>query len=273
MSGYVDVDESTTYAPNVLGIEGPLGMITFSLIQGERDVFLSEGSKTVPDSGEIILGDDFTSKYSLGDSFELAGKQFEIISISHNFGEIIMTLEDFENLNIPINYVRFVPYDELSATQLETLRMQMSEVFPNNQYVENTFESELQFNTIRDFTVIGAIYLMAIFSFVFLVKALIDKNKKENIIYSIHGLSRRRLFSLVIIETVLLNFINLCIACVIHSMLYDIFFIHVTQGVARHHLSDYITIVLFAMAISLGCLIPVFYRYNKQSLMKQKSKG
>ncbi len=236
---------------------------------------LYKGSSADPGPGEIILGRDFYPKYSVGDSFNLYGKEFTVSGIHMNRHHLVISPIDFENMNTDSSSILFLPYENLSSAQLVELDAQVSGVFSSPQLIPNVAEQELQYFNLYEYIIIAAKYLLLLLILIPFIKALTNKNKKLNPLRAIKNFNKWQLFIIVTIETAVLNFINLIIASVVHFAFYDILFSRIPifiENIPAYRFGDYLSIVVFGLVISTICLIPVFYHYEKKLIEPVTSK-
>ena len=105
-----------------------------------------------------------------------------------------------------------------------------------------------------------------------LFKHIFDSNRYENTIYSIVGSSKKRVFSIALIEAGILSLISIAIAFIIHFLLYDILFSKIYLYSVPYNALDYIVIAIFTLTLSIVTIIPFFVMYFKNPIIKTKRK-
>lgn len=119
-----------------------------------------------------------------------------------------------------------------------------------------------------------SIYLVAICSFLFLLKYLLDRNQYENAVYSIAGASKNRVIRIAVCEILILSMGCAVFALLLHALLYDSVFryINVYENVTYTFL-DYLAILGMIFVLSLLCAVPFIVMYKRWSLIAFKNKS
>lgn len=119
-----------------------------------------------------------------------------------------------------------------------------------------------------------SIYLVAICSFLFLLKYLLDRNQYENAVYSIAGASKNRVIRIAVCEILILSMGCAVFALLLHALLYDSVFryINVYENVTYTSL-DYLAILVMIFVLALLCAVPFIVMYKRRSLIAFKNKS
>ena len=121
---------------------------------------------------------------------------------------------------------------------------------------------------------ISAVYLLALISFLFLMKYMIDQNRHENIVYSIVGASRRNVIAILFADIFVLTSLTILGGILFYLLFQTVLFdrINLASGI---RLSGIDFLVIYLLMIGLSCLasIPFLWKYRKDSLITSKNQS
>lgn len=127
---------------------------------------------------------------------------------------------------------------------------------PNSVYASEYGDRVSQYQSIM------AVFAVSIFSFMFLLKYLMDSCKRENSILMMVGAKKIRILVTTFIENIILTLSSTIIAVLIHMALYDCLFskINLYENIV-YSIEDYLIIALTVFVLSIIVQIPFMISY------------
>ena len=130
-----------------------------------------------------------------------------------------------------------------------------------------TFPTEL--------AMICLVYALSLFSFMFLMKYMMETSIKENVIYGILGASKNRITGLLLLDNVCFSAFTAAAGILLHIGLKDVFFdkVSVKSEIPLTYLwSDYLLLFLLSVVIAQLTLLPFLAGFRRRSLLSAKGR-
>ncbi len=225
------------------------------LIRGENSL----GS--VPDG--IIIPYDHSAP--LGGSVMLVQQPFRVIA-QHTLSDYYIPYSRFLSLQQPI--VRMV----VTTAQRQDLRHDAVVDMLNSRFsnlsicTPRLYEKQDSHDSVSAILLICAVYALSMISFAFLLQHLMDSNVGHTVICRIVGASSRDIFSLTLLEGVVLCVLVDGAGLLLHRLLYRPLFsnINLSRDIVYTY-GDYLLIFCLMLAVGLAVLIPFIWKYARLS--------
>lgn len=195
------------------------------------------------------------------DDFKINGTQFEVAKTSDSgMGKIYAPIKTYMKYFGSANFISFYTKDILSEEETQSAAEQLKRTFPNAAEIvsPDAYTQEGKTDQAANILRTSLMYMLSLFSYLFLFKYMIDCSRAENVVYYLTGASKRKVFSLIALETVILSAAASLSAIFIHTTFYDSFFckLNMTQAMITYALRDYLFILLSTVLLSLLTTIP-----------------
>ncbi len=236
-----------------------------------KDDELKEGKNV------IILPSDRTNPYNIknGDKITVAGREYEVIGMCTTSFNFYIPPETFKKYGYPVDHLVIRTTKHMSRADNSRFIADIHNAFPDSTLgISPSAEYEAaDRNAPYEINNIICEFIVATLSFMFLMKYIIDSSNSENIIYSMVGATRKRIFAIVLIENIVIYGAVASLACVVHKLLYKSFFdqINVYRGIT-YTLTDYVIIVLAVIVLSCIVSLPFIFSCLRNSIIKNKNK-
>ena len=140
----------------------------------------------------VILPPDFLDSPEIPETIHIMGKPYQVIGISGSSNNLYIPYTVFENENLKIDHISLMLKNELSDKENQEFERELQEVFPNAQISGSSMmKDSMKKQVPNQLFFVSTIYLLAIISFMFLIKYMIDKNSGDDIICVLVGATRR----------------------------------------------------------------------------------
>lgn len=258
--------------------EGISGNISTCIINNEpmgvikgRSSFTEEEIKN--GAKAIIIPDMINNSIDVGESVKINNINYKIVGQA-GFGDFYITPKVYAQ-NYLVDRINIILKKNISIKESKELLKMLNQKFPHcvaessplnyYQMAEEAFPAQM--------IVFSALYIMFALSFMFIMKFMVDRNSRENIIYSIVGASRKKVIFIAVLESIVLSAVATAVAVIIHISLYDVFFknINLSENVV-YTLGDYILIFLMVIFLSLIVSLPFIIKCCNSSLIESKNK-
>lgn len=195
------------------------------------------------------------------DDFKINGMQFNVTkTFDSGIGAIYAPIKTYMKCFGSANAISFYTADILTEQEIMNATKQLKETFPNAAEIvsPDIFIRDGKDDQASNMVHTSLMYIISLFSYLFLFKYMIDCSRLENIVYYLTGASKRKVFSLITLEVVILSTVSSLISILIHAVFYDSFFykLNMTTTMVSYTLSDYLFILLTTVFLSLLATIP-----------------
>ncbi|WP_255882307.1 MULTISPECIES: FtsX-like permease family protein [unclassified Ruminococcus] len=224
----------------------------------------------------VILPQDYNMMaIQLGDEITLCGCKFEVIGFHAGWDQLIIPQKTMQNLNIGIDSFALYMKNGVSREESEKFISEVNSCVSVAQVISSPLEmyNAAQRQDSGIMVLLSVVYIISITSFMFLMKFMVDKSRRENIIYSIVGATKKKVVSILLAESVTITAIISFLAVFVHILFYESFFsqINTEQGII-YNANDYFLITAFMIMLSLLTSIPFVFSYMKCSIVENKNK-
>lgn len=253
-----------------------------SMLYGKYDLMQEMGRVEFTDAerkegkNAVILPYDQDMSYNIkiGDKIMVSGRKYEVVGMS-SMGNFYIPPETFKKGGYTVDSMEIVTSEHMSRSEINQFVADIQEAFPNGVIHHSPleyFEIAEQNLSSEGFYIICEFIVVSL-SFMFLMKYIIDSNNAENIIYSMVGATKKRIFAVIMLENTVIYGVVAAVACVLHKLLYNSFFnqINVSPGIT-YTLVDYVMIVLAVVVLSCIVSLPFVFSCLKNSIIKNKNK-
>lgn len=114
------------------------------------------------------------------------------------------------------------------------------------------------------------LYIVCVIGCGSLFKYIFDINTYENIIYAMTGASKKSVVKIVVLESVILTFISSVISLLLNMLLKDNLLSAAFEYKISYNIGDYFLIMVSALLLSFVVMVPFFYRYLREPIIKVK---
>lgn len=208
----------------------------------------------------------------LDDMVQIGGASCRVIGIS-TFAQGIIPDQLYQKLGVQTNRLTVVLDRQLSADESDALADRLHQAFPAARIESPAdYRENAERAVPGELMMVSVIYLVALASFVFILKYMSDRNSAENVIYAIVGASKKKIMGIMALENIILSSCSGIIGILLHVFLYGPFFSKInTLENIRYDPTDYLLVFLFTVLLSLLTVIPFFIGFWRASLIESKN--
>jgi hypothetical protein len=209
--------------------------------------------------------------------FEYAGETFQVIGHHARPDDCYVPPETFQRLNLKITNLRIILTHKAAGTAENTDNVEkLKSLFPGGQ-----IDSSYEYIRLRNYdfptelTMICLVYALSLFSFMFLMKYMMETSIKENVIYGIVGASKNRITGLLLLDNVCFSAFTALAGILLHMGLKNVFFdkVNIQSDIPLTYLwSDYLLLFILCVVISQLTLLPFLIGFRKHSLLSAKGR-
>lgn len=238
----------------------------------KKQIALDRGSLELEESEmQFIMNDIFYQSNAredfIHDHIEINGEIFILNAVGHIFSEnidVITTMAGLQKINLGVKEVRIVFEQRLSNEELRVLQEIVGEKYKLE--IPPKYSSTISRQFINRFLVIFALILMATTNIMGLYRYLVMRRKKELLIYKIYGIRNGRLFTIILLETIILVTLGFLAGVILFTAI---------ARIADHWIAMTVNPALFLQTffILLACsilgIVPVLRRIWKKSIFSE----
>lgn len=222
----------------------------------------------------VILPPDFLDSPEIPETIHIMGKPYQVIGISGSSNNLYIPYTVFENENLKIDHISLMLKNELSDKENQKFERELQEVFPNAQISGSSMmKDSMKKQVPNQLFFVSTIYLLAIISFMFLIKYMIDKNSGDDIICVLVGATRRTILKIILLQnfvlTLIVGIIGIALHCALRNNLFELIN---TQPNIQYYATDYLLILGMMVVISTIAIIPFLWSTFRHSLLDLKKK-
>ena len=208
------------------------------------------------------------------ENVSLYGKTFAIVGSEYSINMRI-PFRSYQSMQLPTDRIYITLNQNPTAAENRKIVASLENLFPESDIADPS-------GTIRDdymqaamaTALISAVYILALISFLFLMKYMIDQNQRENIVYSIVGASRRKVIAILFADIFVLTSLTILGGILFYLLFQTVLFdrINLASGI---RLSGIDFLVIYLLMIGLSCLasIPFLWKYRNDSLITSKNQS
>lgn len=220
----------------------------------------------------IILSKNYLDISAMG----INGREYEIVNKIGNLsdGMIFMPIESYMRNGIITLDIVYILESIPSGKEMKHIRALLQDRFPEGFYL-NAAESFIQ--TERGMIVtesfkMGLLYILAVFTFIFLYKYMVDMSAFDYVIYSLAGASKRKTMLLISAELMIISSASSIIAILLHIALQNSLFLKLNVLQNLHYsFLDYLILFLAIMFLSVLCALPFVVVIVRKTLIEAKT--
>lgn len=219
----------------------------------------------------IIMPSGYTG--DLNSMVQIEKTSCRVIGIS-TFEQGIIPDKLYQKLGVQTKQLVIILNGKLSANDSDALADRLHQAFPKAQ-IESpaNYRENAEKSVPGELMMVSVIYLVALASFVFILKYMSDRNSTENVIYAIVGASKKKIMTIMVLENIILSACSGIIGILLHVFLYNPFFskINTLENISYNWV-DYLLVFLFTVLLSLLTTLPFLISFWRASLIESKNK-
>ena len=271
-----DIECETPYSPeNLSGRENYYVIAEISdspdynIWRGDIDPFDNDDNKSVLVSEYI-----FRPSAPLGNLY-IGDKEYSVVGEYVAGTEISVTLR-YDEFASDFRYADSISFsfkEKLSSAEnskfIKNTEQQYSETVAEIISAAEIYRSS---DTIIYLGMICAVYIIAVLSYIYIFKDLIEYNFSETVIYSIMGAKPKTVFLIMLCDNAIISAAIGILTCLIHSLLYEnVFsFINMFDGI-QYSFWDYTAITILVSVLSSIVLLPFIFKYRNKEIIVLKN--
>ncbi len=196
----------------------------------------------------------------------LWGQSFTAIGAHSLMGELIIPRPLYQKLNLGTSRVYLVVPNRLTPQEEEGFYAAITAEFPDVTISNYGIQQSADARYLEDVLTVSALYLLCIFVFSFLIKFMVDRNRRENTIYSLVGAGKRRVTGILLMETGGLALLTGILGLALHFCFYESFFekLNISENI-QYSLRDYAVVLILTVGLSLLCIVPFILKFAKRT--------
>ena len=223
----------------------------------------------------VILPSNFGNSLDFPEKIILMGQEFQVIGVQAGYtSEFFIPSSTYHAQGLESNLIYFTLENRLSQKDEKKFVEELYQSFPNSKLKSPSDASEtLEEGTIIEILFVSIVYLLSMFSFMFLIKFLMDAHSAENITYFLVGAKKRVVIEIIMIQNLILILCSALIGIGIHLSLKDNVFALLNYSPnVQYSFIDYLIITMIMLVVSAIIQIPFLWNYYRKSLIQLKQK-
>ena len=251
------------------------GKQSFISIDGQKkftDEEMETGSPVVIIPAVFVHQPDGLEKEA--GTLTIGGTTLEIVGRNNSDFDYYVPAKTFDNLGLPVESLLLVTPNFLNEKEDAALVNRLAALFPGVEYIDSpgAVAQRAQRQQLgAQLVMLCAVYALSIFSFLFLMKYMIDRSRMENVVYGIVGCSRDEMMQLTLLENVCLSGISALLSIGIHIALKKPVFDKISLQAFTYAPRDYLLCFIMMVLVSLVVSIPFIIKVRKHSLIMVKN--
>lgn len=256
-----DLAACFTGQPALLPVSGRCKFTEEELEKGEKVIIIPHVFARQPDGLD-----------KENDTWTLGGETFRIIG-RHAGEEIYIPPETFKKLNHAIYCIDLYAKQKAQNTAEDAGRQQnLQALFPRQEVASSFVNVEMwqQYFPI-ELAMICLVYGLSMFSYMFLMKYMMETSIRENVIYGFVGASKNKMTALLLIDNICFSVVTVSAGLLLHLGLKEAFFdkVSVSENI-YYTAADYGLLFVLGVGISLLTLLPFLLGFRRHSLLAMK---
>ncbi len=202
------------------------------------------------------------------ENIKIQGQDFKTIR-NESVSDYVIPIEKYFDSNIRTCRIEICVSERFSKDSMslysDFLDDWLKELYPDSAFdikTPGTYYGSEDAANMQGFATIIAVFIVALISFMLLLKYLMDSCRRENSILMMVGAKRKRIILINLLENIILTLSSSAVAVVLHIALYDslVTKINLYKNIT-YSAQDYLIIVLLAIGLSLIVQIPFIFTY------------
>lgn len=270
-SGVVRARENET-GGNLLAVAA--GEQVFTSIDGQKkftDEEMKTGEPVVIIPAVFIEKPDGLNKEA--NTLTINGTTLRIVGRNSSDFNYYIPEKTFDKLGLSVESLMVITPQQLNEKEDAALIDRLSALFPQagidspGAIVQRIQRRELT----AQLVMICAVYGLAVLSFMFLMKYMMDRLRAENIVYCIVGCSKDKMMQLILLENVCLSSLSALFSVIIHIALKRPVFDKLSLQSFAYAPRDYILCFLLMVLVSLMVSLPFILKMRRHSILMVKN--
>ncbi|NLJ31372.1 MAG: ABC transporter permease [Clostridiales bacterium] len=218
----------------------------------------------------------FLSRHSISNQDHpllIDGTRFRMIGAC-TLNTFYIPVNTFFKMGLSSTGMKVVFKNILSVQQEQAFYRKINARFPSAKITgPEPFKEFQKENAPTELFMVGIVYVMALISFMFLMKYMIDENRRELVIYSIAGASQRQISRQLILQITLLSVLASIAAIALYVCFYNLLFskINITENIT-YNWRDYGIILIFSVLLADLTAYPFLLSCRAKSIVQLKNK-
>lgn len=222
----------------------------------------------------VVLPSLMEDTFKSGADFSIKGVRYEMIGVHTISTGFYIPYQAYIKQGYTTKKFTVTLNKALSKEGSSEFTKNLYKQFPNSSIIDptNYFNSVSEQSPLM-LLLLSIVYLISIASFLFLLKYLSDKNRSENVIYTMIGASKKNVMKIMVAENLLISLCSAVIAIFLHMALYGSFFskINTIENIT-YQWNDYLVVFIFVLFLSVLTSVPFLISYSHNSIIHSKNK-
>ncbi len=202
---------------------------------------------------------DHLSKYHIGSTVTINGISLNVIGAS---GGTYLPRETYDELGLEVYYLEVYPTEVYRLGQDAVFIDFIANTMGSNYYYTESPVTASSSDIFFEIILLCACFSLAVISFMFLIKYMLDSIMDETAVSLIVGASKIRIFLINFSEIMLFSLVNSAIGILLHKLLYNSFFSKINKITTTVYLtSDYLYIYLIFNLLCAVISVFLLMRY------------
>ena len=246
------------------------GQTPYLKVSGEIDL-----SKRNDENVVIIPHVDISERLELDrvkGLLTLKNQTFQVVGQFTGISYLI-PLGTYQRLGYPIESAIFTLREKPDDKTEQTILAWLQEQFPTAEiYHPKMYDDFAGRQLPMELFMICLVYGISLFSFLYLMKYMMDRHLAENVVYSLVGAPKKTVIRLVALENLILSTLTSLLSVGLHLLLKESVLDKVSVSAnITYRFTDYLLIFILMVVVSQLVSLPFILRYRKQTVAAIKS--
>ncbi len=251
------------------------GEQSFTSIDGQKkfsDTQMEKGEPVVIIPAVFVENPSGLDKEA--NTLTIAGTTLQIVGRNNTDYTYYIPSGTFDKMELEVESLMLVTPRKLSQKEDTALLNQLADLFPEAAYMDSPgLETELaqRQQLAMQLVMICVVYGLAVLSFMFLMKYMMDRHRVENVIYCIVGCSKDDVMQITLLENACLATVSALLSVAVHIGLKKPVFDKLSIQAFVYSPRDYLLCFLLMVLVSLLVAVPFILKMRRQSLIMAKN--
>jgi len=241
----------------------------YNIRRGNIDIFANDNHKTALVSEFIFRPSAPLGNLYIGDNEYLVVGEYGAgteISVTLQYDEFASNFQYADSISFSFK-------EKLSSAEnLKFIKNTEQQYFESVAAITSAAEIYKSSDTLIYLGMICVVYIIAVLSYIYIFKYLIEYNFSETVIYSINGAKPKTVFFIMLCDNTIISAAIGILTCLIHSLLYENVFSLTNMFVGiKYSFWDYTAIIVLVSVLSSATLIPFIYKYRNKEIIILKN--
>lgn len=202
----------------------------------------------------------------------LKGQELQVVGKFSGM-EYLIPLGTYQRLGYPIESAIFTLREKPDDKMEQTILTRLQEQFPTAEiYYPKLYDDFAGRQLPMELFMICLVYGISLFSFLYLMKYMMDQHIAENVVYSLVGAPKKTVIRLVALENLILSTLTSLLSVGLHLLLKESVLDKVSVSAnITYRFTDYLLIFILMVVVSQLVSLPFILRYRKQTVAAIKS--